>query len=116
MIKSNREAQISANLPTNELRMYEDRELTKPAEDITMPRSTLGQTYNFERYLKNHSDKNPFVNLELATDDPDITVTGLPQFLPPLGTAKITFKFTPSLSRREKLDVDNLIKGDMFIG
>ncbi len=103
------------SMPENELRLYEDVECQIPAKDIDLGRLEVGTKTEIVRFLKNHSDKWPFQNIKLSQADPEITAV-LPEILAPKAVMSVKFVFNPSLSRREPLDVDNLVTGELYVG
>lgn len=109
------EAEITADLPVNELRAYEDLECLKPLDHIDLGRIPVGQVFEKLFYFKNHSNKWPVVNITLNETDSEVRAD-YPQLVAPGDVAPVKLVFAPSLSRREPLNVTELFRGELWIG
>lgn len=102
-------------MPENELCLYDDPGCEILASDINLGRLEVGTKTEIVKYLKNHSNKWPFQNIKLSESDPEITAI-LPNILAPNAVMEVKFIFNPQLSRREPLNVDNLVTGELYVG
>lgn len=99
----------------NELVLYDDPGATKETTIIDLGRIPVGQHTTIIKYLKNESERWPIMNITLNETDKELEVQ-FPQMLKPLSIKPVMITFTPSLSRREPLIVNQLFAGELYIG
>lgn len=98
--------------------LYEDEQLTKKVEKIDWGRPWLGEAIERTYYLVNHSEKCPLVNFKLnqhiAKDE--IRIKNMPELIAPKEVYKLDVVLQGKLSRREALEVPQLLTAEFWIG
>lgn len=101
--------------PQNELALYDDPGATKLTTLIDLGRIPVGNHTTIIKYLKNESKQWPIMNITLNETDPELEVQ-FPEMLKPLAIKPVMITFSPSISRREPLNVNQLFVGELYIG
>ncbi|UVF62287.1 hypothetical protein [Nitrososphaeria virus YSH_462411] len=99
----------------NELKLYDDPGAAKETSIIDLGRIPVGTSTTIIKYLKNESIRWPIMNIQLNQTDPELDVE-FPQMLKPGAVKAVKITFTPSIGRREPLNITQLFAGELYIG
>ena len=82
---------------------------------IDLGRIPVGSETTVTKWLKNESKRWPMMNIQLNETDTELKVE-FPQMIPPLGIKAVKITFSPSIGRREPLNITQLFAGELYIG
>ncbi len=87
------------------MKLFADKELTKPVEDLDFGIVLAGDTKKVEFYLYNDSVAD-VVELKPSVDNADVKVLSFPSELKSKSTAKIEFSWSPSITLKKGLKTE----------
>ena len=100
---------------SNELRLFEDYEGTKPAKLLNFERKYVGTKNKQIYYLKNVDEDWPIDKITLNNSETELTFDH-PTKLEPNEIKEVIVSWNPSVNRRKPLKTRHLFVGELLIG
>ena len=100
---------------SNELRLFEDYEGTKPVKLLNFERKYVGTKNKQIYYLKNVDEDWPIDKITLNNSESELEFN-YPEKLEPMESKEVEVIWKPGIDRRKPLNTKHLFVGELLIG
>jgi len=98
-----------------ELKFFSDKSQQEPITEVDFKRVDVGETHQRTIYMANISPDWPIVNISRTLVDRQLAID-FPERLSPNEISSVRITWSPSLNRREPLDIKEVFDAELWIG